>query len=57
MNSAEVKEWDLQLSINPDEVQGQILDRPSIMDPQHNQPKKLDDSRILNQLIHQPINF
>ena len=55
--SKEVKEWDLDLSIEPDEIGGKILERPSILDPHHEHSKKLDDSRILNQLVHLPINF
>lgn len=51
-NSKEVKEWDLDLSIEPDEIGGKILDRPSIMDPHTESSKRLDDSRILNTLVH-----
>lgn len=43
-----MQEWDLDLSIEPDEISGKILERPSIIDPQLEQAKRLDDSRILN---------
>ena len=49
MESKEVREWELDLSIEPDEIGGKILDRPSIHDPfHHDNLKRLEDSRILN---------
>lgn len=62
-NSKEVKEWNLEISLEPDFIEGKILKKPSILfdTKQGNtivtKPKSLDDQRVLQSIIQQPINF
>jgi hypothetical protein len=58
--SKEVREWDLQINLQPDEIMAKILKKPSIFvtDAQGKQTTQLlDDPRILNTIVSQPINF
>lgn len=71
-NSKEVKEWDLQINLQPDEIEAKVLTRPGIIVYPTPQPlgpqvvqvpaapsslKSLDDTNILRQIVCQPVNF
>jgi hypothetical protein len=66
-DSKEVKEWELQLNLEPDEIEAKVLKRPGIlMFPSSQasgaggfQPtgQSLDDTNILRQIVCQPVNF
>ena len=55
--SKDAKEWDLQFEIEPDRIEAKILPRPSIIDPYGPASKSLEDTRVLNSIVHEPINF
>jgi hypothetical protein len=67
-DSKEVKEWELSINLQPDEIEAKVLKRPSIL-PIGAQPGKpliqgavvgeqvLDDTNILRQIVCQPVNF
>jgi hypothetical protein len=59
--SKEVREWDLQINLQPDEITAKILKKPSIYVTDEKTGKQttqlLDDPRILNTIVSQPINF
>jgi len=68
-NSKEVKEWDLEISLEPDTIEAKILKRPSIYQnnphqeggmggmQQQQSTRSLDDTKILGTCVHQPVNF
>jgi len=70
-SSKEVKEWDLQINLQPDEIEAKVLSRPGILmfptpqptspgvSPQPVEPshKSLEDTNILRQIVCQPVNF
>jgi aubergine-like protein len=70
-SSKEVKEWDLQINLQPDEIEAKVLSRPGILmfpSPQPTSPgvspqpvepshKSLEDTNILRQIVCQPVNF
>lgn len=67
-DSKEVKEWELSINLQPDEIEAKVLKRPSIL-PIGAQPgspgvqgavvgqQVLDDTNILRQIVCQPVNF
>ncbi len=69
-DSKEVKEWELQINLEPDEIEAKVLKRPGILmfpnpNPQALPPpggfqptgQTLDDTNILRQIVCQPVNF
>lgn len=59
-DSKEVQEWNLDIKLNPDEIQADILKRPAILfnNPGGDQSvRQLDDTRILGTCVHQPVHF
>lgn len=64
-DSNEVKEWELQLNLEPDEIEAKVLKRPGILmfpGPQAQggfQPtnQSLDDTNVLRTIVSQPVNF
>lgn len=55
-DSKEVKEWELSINLQPDEIEAKVLKRPSIL-PVGAQPgnpgaqQVLDDTNILRQIV------
>lgn len=51
-----MKDWDLEMSFEPDEIEAKILPRPSILDMEVEGKltgkKSLDDLRILNSMVY-----
>jgi hypothetical protein len=66
-DSKEVKEWNLNINLEPDTIEAKVLKRPQIYQPisggydknQGNQmqTRPLDDTKILGTIVHQPIHF
>ena len=66
-DSKEVKEWELMINLQPDEIEAKVLKRPSILPigalpGSQNLPgapvqQVLDDTNILRQIVCQPVNF
>jgi hypothetical protein len=64
-DSKEVKEWELSINLQPDEIEAKVLKRPSILalgaptgTPGVQAPGQvLDDTNILRQIVCQPVNF
>jgi aubergine-like protein len=67
-DSKEVKDWDLELNLEPDQIEAKVLKRPGIMMFNGPQPldseyhemnslKSLGDTNILRQIVCQPVNF
>lgn len=64
-DSKEVKEWKLDINIEPDKIEANVLKRPQIYTPFNNpsdksasmQVRTLDDTKILGTIVHQPIAF
>jgi hypothetical protein len=54
-DSKEVKDWSLTINIEPDQIEGKVLKRPSILmgTTTHN----LDEIAPLRSIVQQPINF
>lgn len=61
--SKEVKEWNLQINLEPDYIEAKILKKPGILvdvkagNSLLTKPRTLDDNRILTQIVQQPVNF
>jgi hypothetical protein len=56
--SKEIKEWDLEIKVQPDTCEAKVCERPSIKNPKDQSGTlKLDDTRVLAQAVTQPINF
>jgi len=61
----EVKEWNLDINVEPDRIEANVLKRPQIFTPNNNfndksgtmQVRTLDDTKILGTIVHQPIHF
>lgn len=54
-NSKEAKEWDLQISFEPDQIEAKILKRPNIVDPYDltsKAGKSLNDTSVLRTIVH-----
>jgi len=50
--SQEVQEWNLDIKLEPDEIEGKVLKRPSIfIGPNTSSPKVLDDTNILRTIV------
>jgi hypothetical protein len=69
-DSKEVKEWNLDINLEPDTIEAKVLKRPQIYQPSNGfnekgQPssggqitaRPLDDTKILGTIVHQPIHF
>jgi|SanBayMetagenome_1026888.scaffolds.fasta_scaffold07949_4 hypothetical protein len=61
-DSKEVKEWELSINLQPDEIEAKVLKRPSIfpVGAEAGSPgsqQVLDDTNILRQIVCQPVNF
>lgn len=51
--SQEVQEWDLNIQLEPDEIEAKILKRPTIcFGQQGTGAKVLDDTNILRSIVH-----
>jgi len=49
-----MRDWGIEITYEPEELQASILKRPSIQSP--NGPSKpLDDTQILSKIVHQPM--
>lgn len=56
--SKEMKEWDLIIDPEPEEINAKVLDKPQIIDPiSGSAGYNMEDTSILRTLVHQPINF
>ncbi len=55
--SKEVRDWQLELQMDPDEVEAQVLKRPNIVDPTGADPRSLDETSILRSIVHEPVHF
>lgn len=57
-NAEVVKEWDLKMSLTPEEVNGKVCDRPFIQNPKGTgNPIQLSDSRVLQTVIAESRNL
>ena len=68
-DSKEVKEWNLDINLEPDTIEAKVLKRPQIFQPNNTVNEKgqmvpgqisarpLDDTKILGTIVHQPIHF
>lgn len=58
-NSKIAKDWDLQLSVEPDQIEAKILERPEILVSGAAQAgtQSLENTRILSEIVTEPINF
>ena len=54
-NNSVAKTWDLELNVEPDQCEAKILPRPSIFT--QDKERSLDDTRILNTIVTEPIHF
>lgn len=59
--SKEVKEWNLDIQLEPDTIEARVLKRPQIYTPEKMSDKvsakTLDDVKILGTIVHQPMHF
>ncbi len=55
-DSKEVKEWELTINLQPDEIQAKVLKKPGIL-LANSQGQILDDTNVLRQIVTQPVNF
>jgi len=60
--SKEVKEWNLDIQLEPDTIEARVLKRPQIYTPEKHLSDKvsartLDDVKILGTIVHQPMHF
>lgn len=68
-DSKEVREWNLDINLEPDTIEANVLKRPMIYQPNNSVGDKtssvpntitsrlLDDTKILGTIVHQPIHF
>lgn len=57
-HSQEVQEWNLDIHLEPDEIEAKILKKPQIfVGNQMSTLKTLDDTNILRSIVSQPVNF
>ena len=59
-----MKEWNLEISLAPDEIEAKILTRPVIFDKegdasskQQGMVRSLEDTSILRSIVYQPVHF
>jgi hypothetical protein len=64
--SKEVKEWNLEINLEPDTIEARVLKRPQIYQPApahpsqppaHPAARPLEDTKILGTIVHQPVGF
>jgi len=51
-----MKDWGIQITYDPDELEAKILKRPSIQN-ENGPPKLLDDTSVLSKIVHQPMEL
>jgi hypothetical protein len=51
-----MKDWNIEMTFEPEELQASILKRPSIQN-QSGAPKILEDTQVLSKIIHEPVDF
>ena len=56
-DSKEVKEWELAINLQPDEIEAKVLKRPHIYQVGGATKHSLEDTNILRQIVCQPVNF
>lgn len=56
-DSKEVQEWNLDINVEPDTIEARVLKRPAIFEGGKAYQSRLEDTKILGTIVHQPIHF